>query len=146
MPNLIGMVHDHKQGQNFRGVSNIIELMKDIAYRQLHRDLLNLIMEKGYSRVPLYYEQPKNIIGLVLVILSIYCRTHLVLWRLFVFLLLLVNINILRFTITVYHWYYSFLRSTDTQNKVVCPCPTHVRHRHSLDTCPVLYFVSIIRK
>lgn len=140
------MVHYHKQGQNFRGFSNVIELMKDIAYRQLHRDLLNLIIEKGYSRVPLYYEQPKNIIGLVLVILSIYCRTHLVLWRLFVFLLLLVNIIILRFTITVYHWYYSFLRSTHTQNKVVCLCPTHVRHRHSLDTCLVLYFVSIIRK
>ncbi|XP_058227107.1 DUF21 domain-containing protein At2g14520-like isoform X3 [Rhododendron vialii] len=34
---------------------------------KLDRDLLNLIMEKGYSRVPLYYEQPKNIIGLVLV-------------------------------------------------------------------------------
>ncbi|XP_057500116.1 DUF21 domain-containing protein At2g14520-like [Actinidia eriantha] len=34
---------------------------------KLDRDLINLIMEMGHSRVPVYYEQPKNIIGLVLV-------------------------------------------------------------------------------
>jgi metal transporter CNNM len=28
---------------------------------------MNLILEKGHSRVPVYYEQPTNIIGLVLV-------------------------------------------------------------------------------
>ncbi|XAR71443.1 hypothetical protein NMG60_11028701 [Bertholletia excelsa] len=34
---------------------------------KLDRDLINLIMETGHSRVPVYYEQPKNIIGLILV-------------------------------------------------------------------------------
>ncbi|CAL8177061.1 unnamed protein product [Prunus armeniaca] len=32
-----------------------------------HRNLMNLILEKGHSRVPVYYEEPTNIIGLVLV-------------------------------------------------------------------------------
>ncbi|QCD76633.1 magnesium and cobalt transporter [Vigna unguiculata] len=34
---------------------------------KLDRYLMNLIMENGHSRVPVYYEQPTNIIGLVLV-------------------------------------------------------------------------------
>ncbi|KAJ9537969.1 hypothetical protein OSB04_030702 [Centaurea solstitialis] len=34
---------------------------------KLDRDLMNIIMEKGHSRVPVYYEQPTNIIGLILV-------------------------------------------------------------------------------
>ncbi|KAF8112787.1 hypothetical protein N665_0062s0130 [Sinapis alba] len=34
---------------------------------KLDRDLMNLILEKGHSRVPVYYEQSTNIIGLVLV-------------------------------------------------------------------------------
>ncbi|KAG8368530.1 hypothetical protein BUALT_Bualt15G0055200 [Buddleja alternifolia] len=34
---------------------------------KLDRSLMNLILEKGNSRVPVYYEQPTNIIGLVLV-------------------------------------------------------------------------------
>ncbi|KAF9621512.1 hypothetical protein IFM89_022530 [Coptis chinensis] len=34
---------------------------------KLDRDLMKLILEKGHSRVPVYYEQPTNIIGLVLV-------------------------------------------------------------------------------
>ncbi|KAL7125198.1 hypothetical protein ABFS83_14G100700 [Erythranthe nasuta] len=34
---------------------------------KLDRVLMNLILEKGHSRVPVYYEQPTNIIGLVLV-------------------------------------------------------------------------------
>ncbi|KAK1439981.1 hypothetical protein QVD17_05806 [Tagetes erecta] len=34
---------------------------------KLDRNLMNLILEKGHSRVPVYYEQPTNIIGLVLV-------------------------------------------------------------------------------
>ncbi|KAI3809908.1 hypothetical protein L1987_19511 [Smallanthus sonchifolius] len=34
---------------------------------RLDRNLMNLILEKGHSRVPIYYEQPTNIIGLVLV-------------------------------------------------------------------------------
>ncbi|KAK4405149.1 DUF21 domain-containing protein [Sesamum angolense] len=33
---------------------------------KLDRSLMNLILEKGHSRVPVYYEQPTNIIGLVL--------------------------------------------------------------------------------
>jgi len=28
---------------------------------------MKLILEKGHSRVPVYYEQPRNIIGLILV-------------------------------------------------------------------------------
>ncbi|CAE5981785.1 unnamed protein product [Arabidopsis arenosa] len=34
---------------------------------KLDRELMNLILEKGHSRVPVYYEQRTNIIGLVLV-------------------------------------------------------------------------------
>lgn len=34
---------------------------------KLNRDVMNLILEKGHSRVPVYYENPKNIIGLILV-------------------------------------------------------------------------------
>ncbi|KAB1208296.1 hypothetical protein CJ030_MR7G000150 [Morella rubra] len=34
---------------------------------KLDRDLMNTILEKGHSRVPVYYEQPTNIIGLILV-------------------------------------------------------------------------------
>ncbi|CAI0453625.1 unnamed protein product [Linum tenue] len=34
---------------------------------KLDRDLMNMILENGHSRVPVYYEQPNNIIGLVLV-------------------------------------------------------------------------------
>lgn len=34
---------------------------------KLDRFMMNLVLEKGHSRVPVYYEQPTNIIGLVLV-------------------------------------------------------------------------------
>lgn len=34
---------------------------------KLDRDLMNLILEKGHSRIPVYYEQSANIIGLILV-------------------------------------------------------------------------------
>ncbi|XP_043712746.1 DUF21 domain-containing protein At2g14520-like isoform X2 [Telopea speciosissima] len=34
---------------------------------KLDRDLMKLILEKGHSRVPVFYEQPVNIIGLILV-------------------------------------------------------------------------------
>ncbi|KAJ8764714.1 hypothetical protein K2173_009099 [Erythroxylum novogranatense] len=34
---------------------------------KLDRELMNLILEKGHSRVPVYYEQRTNIIGLILV-------------------------------------------------------------------------------
>ncbi|XP_050209515.1 DUF21 domain-containing protein At2g14520 [Mercurialis annua] len=33
---------------------------------KLDKELMNLIVEKGHSRVPVYYEQPTNIIGLIL--------------------------------------------------------------------------------
>ncbi|PPR98812.1 hypothetical protein GOBAR_AA21857 [Gossypium barbadense] len=33
----------------------------------MDRDLMNLVLEKGHSRVPVYYEQTTNIIGLILV-------------------------------------------------------------------------------
>ncbi|KAE8690506.1 DUF21 domain-containing protein [Hibiscus syriacus] len=33
---------------------------------KLDRELMSLILEKGHSRVPVYYEHPKNIIGLIL--------------------------------------------------------------------------------
>lgn len=34
---------------------------------QLDRDLRNTILEKGHSRVPVYFDHPRNIVGLVLV-------------------------------------------------------------------------------
>nr|XP_043623493.1 DUF21 domain-containing protein At4g33700-like [Erigeron canadensis] len=34
---------------------------------KLDRYLMNIILEKGHSRIPVYYEQPTNIIGLILV-------------------------------------------------------------------------------
>ncbi|XP_028772781.1 DUF21 domain-containing protein At2g14520 isoform X2 [Neltuma alba] len=34
---------------------------------KLDRDLMDLIIEKGHSRVPVYYKEPSNIIGLILV-------------------------------------------------------------------------------
>lgn len=34
---------------------------------KLDRELMNLILEKGHSRVPVYYEQSTNIIGVILV-------------------------------------------------------------------------------
>ncbi|KAH9694899.1 hypothetical protein WN943_024169 [Citrus x changshan-huyou] len=34
---------------------------------KLDKELMNLILEKGHSRVPVYYEEPTNIIGLILV-------------------------------------------------------------------------------
>ncbi|MBA0760320.1 hypothetical protein Gotri_023072 [Gossypium trilobum] len=33
------------------------------------RELMSLVLEKGHSRVPVYYEQPTNIIGVILVII-----------------------------------------------------------------------------
>lgn len=34
---------------------------------KLDRDLMNLILEMGHSRIPVYYDQPRNIIGVLLV-------------------------------------------------------------------------------
>lgn len=41
-----------------------------IIKMSLSRVLINLILEKGHSRVPVYNEHRTNIIGLVLVIIS----------------------------------------------------------------------------
>lgn len=35
----------------------------------MDRELMSLVLEKGHSRVPVYYEHSTNIIGLVLVII-----------------------------------------------------------------------------
>ncbi|KAK7302635.1 hypothetical protein RJT34_13528 [Clitoria ternatea] len=45
----------------------ITEIFSVDINSKLDRDLMNLILEKGHSRVPVYYEQPTNIIGLILV-------------------------------------------------------------------------------
>lgn len=45
----------------------ILLMLKLFLFSFDYRDLMNLILEKGHSRVPVYYEQPNNIIGLVLV-------------------------------------------------------------------------------
>ncbi|XP_027352860.1 DUF21 domain-containing protein At2g14520-like isoform X2 [Abrus precatorius] len=45
----------------------ITEIFSIDINSKLNRDLMNLILEKGHSRVPVYYEQPTNIIGLILV-------------------------------------------------------------------------------
>lgn len=42
-----------------------------MTFLLLYRALMRLILDKGHSRVPVYYEQPINIIGLVLVKLFI---------------------------------------------------------------------------
>ncbi|CAL5428708.1 unnamed protein product [Camellia sinensis] len=48
---------------------------------KLDRELMNLILEKGHRRVPVYYEQPTNIIGLVLLLsnLTLSIAVHTVL-------------------------------------------------------------------
>lgn len=60
-------------------VISFIAIVKYIAidYMQLcGRNLLISILEKGHSRVPVYYDQPTNIIGLILVILFIFIHVH----------------------------------------------------------------------
>ena len=39
---------------------------------------MNLILEKGHSRIPVYYEQPTNIIGVILVLYGPYISAFLV--------------------------------------------------------------------
>jgi hypothetical protein len=39
------------------------------SYFPFHRELLQEVLETGHSRVPVYYEQKINIIGLTLVML-----------------------------------------------------------------------------
>ncbi|KHN19050.1 DUF21 domain-containing protein [Glycine soja] len=47
-------------------VSVLILFLHQYAAVYFPMDLMNPILEKGHSRVPVYYEQPTNIIGLVL--------------------------------------------------------------------------------
>lgn len=63
---LIGNVYSivGKWKLTFVFYSNFICIIKCVL---LSRELMNEILEKGHSRVPVYYEQPTNIIGLVLV-------------------------------------------------------------------------------
>ena len=42
-------------------------VISHLTYLLSCRNLMNLILEKGHSRVPVYYEQRINIIGLILV-------------------------------------------------------------------------------
>ncbi|KAM7520370.1 hypothetical protein LguiB_019332 [Lonicera macranthoides] len=48
-------------------ITPIAEIFAIDINAKLDRKLINLILEKGHSRVPVYYEQPRNIIGLILV-------------------------------------------------------------------------------
>lgn len=50
-----------------------------MTFLSLYRDLMKLILDKGHSRVPVYYEQPINIIGLILVIFYL-CYLHSKSW------------------------------------------------------------------
>ncbi|CAI8591314.1 unnamed protein product [Vicia faba] len=48
-------------------MSPINEIFSIDINSKLDRDLMNVILEKGHSRVPVYYEEPTNIIGLILI-------------------------------------------------------------------------------
>lgn len=50
--------------------------LSSCVYAHYDRDLMSLILEKGHSRIPVYYEQPTNIIGLILVLNNFFlCNT-----------------------------------------------------------------------
>ncbi|KAK3021933.1 hypothetical protein RJ639_045227 [Escallonia herrerae] len=49
------------------GHSRVPETFAIDINAKLERNLLNLILESGHSRVPVYHEHPRNIVGLVLV-------------------------------------------------------------------------------
>lgn len=57
-------LHDKTAGDAMTPISEIFAI--DINAK-LDRNLMNLILEKGHSRIPVYYDQPTNIIGLILV-------------------------------------------------------------------------------
>nr|GMD04765.1 DUF21 domain-containing protein At2g14520 [Ipomoea batatas]GMD08783.1 DUF21 domain-containing protein At2g14520 [Ipomoea batatas] len=49
-------------------MENVLDFdLSSCVYSHYDRDLMSLILEKGHSRIPVYYEQPTNIIGLILV-------------------------------------------------------------------------------
>ncbi|XP_060175953.1 DUF21 domain-containing protein At2g14520-like [Lycium barbarum] len=57
-------LHEKRAGDAMTPISEAFSI--DICGK-LDRNLTNLILEKGHSRIPVYYEQPTNIIGLLLV-------------------------------------------------------------------------------
>ncbi|XP_016464231.1 DUF21 domain-containing protein At2g14520-like isoform X1 [Nicotiana tabacum] len=57
-------LHDKTAGDAMTPISETFSI--DINGK-LDRDLTNSILSNGHSRIPVYYEQPKNIIGLLLV-------------------------------------------------------------------------------
>lgn len=57
-------LHDKTASDAMTPISEIFAI--DINAK-LDRNLMNLILEKGHSRIPVYYDQPTNIIGLILV-------------------------------------------------------------------------------
>ncbi|XP_049401131.1 DUF21 domain-containing protein At2g14520-like [Solanum stenotomum] len=57
-------LHEKRAGDAMTPISDIFSIDLD---GKLDRDLTNLILEKGHSRIPIYSDQPTNIIGLLLV-------------------------------------------------------------------------------
>ncbi|XP_027768366.1 DUF21 domain-containing protein At2g14520-like [Solanum pennellii] len=57
-------LHEKRAGDAMTPISDIFSIDID---GKLDRDLTNLILEKGHSRIPIYFDQPTNIIGLLLV-------------------------------------------------------------------------------
>ncbi|TMX01580.1 hypothetical protein EJD97_024238 [Solanum chilense] len=57
-------LHEKRAGDAMTPISDIFSIDID---GMLDRDLTNLILEKGHSRIPIYFDQPTNIIGLLLV-------------------------------------------------------------------------------
>lgn len=62
---------------NFKDIktSGCLCFMRCMTFLLLYRDLMKLILDKGHSRVPVFYEQSINIIGLILVIICL-CYLH----------------------------------------------------------------------
>ncbi|KAG5581305.1 hypothetical protein H5410_051932 [Solanum commersonii] len=57
-------LHEKRAGDAMTPITEIFSIDVD---GKLDRDLTNLILEKGHSRIPIYSDQPTNIIGLLLV-------------------------------------------------------------------------------
>ena len=65
MPNWTSKVNGFCENESNKSILGLVCLLI------LCRNLMKVILEKGHSRVPVYHEEPRNIIGLILVI---YCR------------------------------------------------------------------------
>ncbi|XP_055808465.1 DUF21 domain-containing protein At2g14520-like [Solanum dulcamara] len=57
-------LHEKRAGDAMTPISETFSIDLD---GKLDRNLTNLILEKGHSRIPIYYDQPTNIVGLLLV-------------------------------------------------------------------------------